>query len=344
MNRPSPHGPDTAGPRPSPTGVASFRFFGIPFAVSSDDPGFLDTYRFTYRRMGDAAAEGEPGGLLFHVASPRGAAGAPAVTFTGGSAPDLAETYRRGSNRYRFTLEPEADGWTGVRDGFLGGAHVMSVKGACSVIRDADRWRAYCESVIFHTVVAQRADRFLLHAGVMASGDRGVILCGEANRGKTTLVLNLARRGLTFLSDEIAWIDLDTHRVRAFPRTLGLREATLAMLGAAAQGAERRATRSLSGDDKWLVDLPALASCPVGEECRAHAVVFLDGFGPATVLTPLAPSAGALGLLRYAHTGDAGAVATLMAAAEALGGATFHSLTAGPPEEAAAAVMHLVDP
>jgi hypothetical protein len=315
-----------------------FDFFGVGFTLSSSDREFAETYRFTYRHLEQPC--GAPPATLSFVVTPGGDAGAASVQFSGGTRSDLAEIYRGGSNVERFVLEGGADGWTLVRDGFLGGVPAMEVQGNRSRILDRMRWRAYCESVVFHTVVAQRSDRFLLHAGVMAAGDHGVLLCGETGKGKTTLVLNLARRGLSFLSDEIAWIDLATRRVRAFPRALGLRDSTAAR-GPDGAPVECRVTQSLSGDEKTLVHASDLTGCPVGKACAVRHVVFLEGFAPVTSLEPMSPSDGALQMLRYAHTGAAGRVASLMMAAPALEGASFHRLHAGPPDEAADMVEHL---
>lgn len=315
-----------------------FDFFGVGFTLSSSDREFLETYRFTYRHL-EQPSGSAPASLSF-IVTPGGDAGAASVEFSGGMRPDLAEIYRGGSNVHRFVLEGGAEGWTLVRDGFLGGAAAMEVRGSRSRILDLVRWRAYCESVIFHTVVAQRGERFLLHAGAMASADEGVLLCGETGRGKTTLVLNLARRGLSFLSDEIAWIDIATRQVRAFPRALGVRDSAAAR-GPDGNPVESRVTQSLSGDEKVLVHASDLTGCPVGGECAVRHVVFLEGFAPVTSLEPMSPSDGALQLLRYAHTGDAGRVASLMMAASALEGASFHRLHAGPPDEAADLVGRL---
>ena len=44
----------------------------------------------------------------------------------------------------------------------------------------------------------------LIHAGVVSRDGQGIILVADARHGKTTLVLELVRRGFQFLSDEMA--------------------------------------------------------------------------------------------------------------------------------------------
>jgi len=52
-------------------------------------------------------------------------------------------------------------------------------------------------------------DRFFVHAGVVAAGDRAIVLPGRSFSGKTTLVAEFLRQGATYLSDEFAVFDPD---------------------------------------------------------------------------------------------------------------------------------------
>lgn len=61
-----------------------------------------------------------------------------------------------------------------------------------------------------------------VHAGVVAFGDRLVLLPGRSGSGKSTLVAAALRRGATYWSDEYAVID-PTGLVHPYPRPLVLR-------------------------------------------------------------------------------------------------------------------------
>jgi hypothetical protein len=50
-------------------------------------------------------------------------------------------------------------------------------------------------------------DRIFVHAGVVAVGDRAILLPGMSFAGKSTLVAALVSTGATYLSDEFAVLD-----------------------------------------------------------------------------------------------------------------------------------------
>lgn len=106
---------------------------------------------------------------------------------------------------------------------------------------------------ILYTMASRAQSYFLVHAGAVAYHDRGVILAADAANGKTTLVLELLRRGWNFLSDEMAALSLIDGRLHAFPRALRLREDTLARVGLAP-----RASQTLRWLDKIVVDVDDL--------------------------------------------------------------------------------------
>jgi hypothetical protein len=67
------------------------------------------------------------------------------------------------------------------------------------------------------------AGRIFLHAGVVAVGDRAVILPGRSFAGKTTLVAAFLRAGTSYLSDEFAVLD-EQGLVHPYPTSLSIRE------------------------------------------------------------------------------------------------------------------------
>lgn len=58
-----------------------------------------------------------------------------------------------------------------------------------------------------------------LHAGAVATGNGAVVLGGKYGSGKSTVIVNLYRRGWTYLSDDIIPLDPVTGSVRPFPLT-----------------------------------------------------------------------------------------------------------------------------
>ena len=55
-----------------------------------------------------------------------------------------------------------------------------------------------------YTLIGRVRSHLLVHAGGVARRGQGFILAADAANGKTTLVLELLRRGFSFLSDEMA--------------------------------------------------------------------------------------------------------------------------------------------
>lgn len=70
-----------------------------------------------------------------------------------------------------------------------------------------------------------RLERFVtLHAAAVARDDRVVLLAGESGAGKTTLTLALLDAGWTYLSDDLAPVEIATGLVHPFPKPLGVKD------------------------------------------------------------------------------------------------------------------------
>ncbi len=72
----------------------------------------------------------------------------------------------------------------------------------------------------------------LVHAGVVSRRGEGILLVADAEHGKTTLTLELVKRGFTFLSDEVAALGRIDHRVHPSPGVCGFGVARRNFLGA----------------------------------------------------------------------------------------------------------------
>jgi len=65
-------------------------------------------------------------------------------------------------------------------------------------------------------------DFALIHAAVVVRAGEAVLLAAPSGHGKSTLALELARRGWTLFSDDFAPIGMDTGTVFPFPRAVGI--------------------------------------------------------------------------------------------------------------------------
>ena len=80
-----------------------------------------------------------------------------------------------------------------------------------------------------HVVKGARSVLAVHGASLVVEG-RGCILAAPSATGKTTLTVELVRRGARFLSDEIAALSTAEAVQHAFPRAIGLREDSLRVL------------------------------------------------------------------------------------------------------------------
>jgi hypothetical protein len=91
---------------------------------------------------------------------------------------------------------------------------------------------AACERIL-DRVAAHTTRYIMVHAGAVSWQGAAIVIPGYSYHGKTTLILELVRRGFGFLSDEIAALDRTSGRVDPFPRRPRVWPRTLALLDAA---------------------------------------------------------------------------------------------------------------
>ncbi len=313
----------------------TYRFFGVPFKVGFDVPESAKIYRKTYGHLKELPENGRvDNAITFKVLSESLENDAKAIVVENGKIDHLVNVFRRGSNRHRFRIEAESDdGFFRVADAFLENKPVMLIGERTCFFLDHERWRAYAESVIFHTVLSHIPGHLVMHAGVVSTNGRAVVLCGEANRGKTTLTLALVREGCKFLSDEVAFIDRKLGVVHPFPRALGLREKTLSMFSELNSRVKLQPTKSLSGDDKWLVDIDDMFPGCRGDSCKVGSIIFMDGFSDSAKLTPITSAEALLECTKFSHTAEENPFQSMLAVADVVQAAKCYRLQSGSVSE-----------
>jgi hypothetical protein len=132
-------------------------------------------------------------------------------------------------------------------------------------------------SLLLEAILDSVTGHLLFHAGVVSRGDVGMLVTGPPGFGKTSLVLELARRGFGFLSDDYAPISEEEGLVLPFPRSLGLvassRQARLLLRGLPSS------ERFLFGA-KWLVDPATVPGLRLAGPCRPAVVLLLGPGAP----------------------------------------------------------------
>jgi len=127
---------------------------------------------------------------------------------------------------------------------------------------------------IFSLVASRFKEYFLIHGGAVSWKDKGVIISGHSAFGKTTLVIELVKRGFRFLSDELAPIHRSSHKIAPFPRSLGVREGALRLF----KGLLEKSWKVCCNDHEdrqYIIDIEDVYQGKIGGPCKPRYVIFL---------------------------------------------------------------------
>ncbi len=161
-------------------------------------------------------------------------------------------------------------------------------------VPDATQVAHYAHLVLVNAAAAMTENLLVLHAGAVAHHDQAAVLVGASGWGKTTLTMELVRRGWRLLTDDFAPVTREGV-VEPFVRRVNVTERSMALLGLSDPGSAPR----LVGFDrapKWMLNIDQVFPNRVAEPARL-AAVFLLGPPPA----PGVPSAPDRWLLRVDH-------------------------------------------
>jgi hypothetical protein len=111
------------------------------------------------------------------------------------------------------------------RNGAKYGFRLCDGAGAGSAGRftDADGLLFDLDKCLTIALQLQRPDLYFLHAAAVASAGRVAVLAAPTGTGKSTLTMALLERGFSYLSDELAPIDISTLRVYPYAHAVCLK-------------------------------------------------------------------------------------------------------------------------
>lgn len=125
------------------------------------------------------------------------------------------------------------------------------------------------EITIEDTLLSGVDDGILLHGAAVSKRGRHLLILGPAHAGKTTMVMELTRRGYTFLGDEYVLLDAGATRLLPFPRCATLRQ----VVGELPAGTHRE----LRGHpDGWSFFMPDDSVCPDPQRVDDLSVLFVQ--------------------------------------------------------------------
>jgi hypothetical protein len=143
-------------------------------------------------------------------------------------------------------------------------------------IQHREAWAEVCAyETVLRTILQKVRSHYLFHAGVVSDQGKAVVIAADALHGKSTLTLELVRRGFKFLSDEFAAISRSDGQVYPFPRALRLCPDTLSRLGF-----EKAALTAPIWLDKTLLDIEEIIPGSLGKTSELkHVIVLRDPSG-----------------------------------------------------------------
>jgi len=128
--------------------------------------------------------------------------------------------------------------------------------------------------------LASRAQELVpLHAACIGSRGRGVLLMGASGAGKSTLTLHALVSGMQLLSEDSAFVDVDSLRVTGLPNYLHIQPSALGFLTNAsllAQILQSPMISRRSGARKYEVDLRGIRAKLAATPLKLGATVFLS--------------------------------------------------------------------
>ena len=191
-------------------------------------------------------------------------------------APVFIDIFKKMYHRFQTgslspSLQPPVDFTIKTQPEKPGDKPTLAIEGEKRPLKNPALLEGYVYENILHTILSKVRSHFLIHAGVVSLNGQGLVLTGKGGHGKTTLVLELMRRGFRFLSDEMAALGRQDHHVHPFPRSLRIRPGTLELtdFATAAEGA----TKWL---DKIIIDIEKIQPAYLGKAVPPTHIVILS--------------------------------------------------------------------
>lgn len=189
--------------------------------------------------------------------------------------PQALAPFRDKYSRFRLDRPDEAEAtyYVIAGDSPLGRPAVV-VDDRTYLVDDPNILVAYAYTSIVNSVYARIRSHFLIHGAAVSLDDQAIILPAYSGYGKTTLVMELVRRGFQFLSDDIAAINRSNRLTDPFPRSLGIREGTLALCGGIVLD-HQRFLPSIDGGRIRILDIEHVRGGSIGEACPGGYLIVL---------------------------------------------------------------------
>jgi|GEM_PF-973476 len=160
-----------------------------------------------------------------------------------------------------------------IKSSHITGEPFAVVNGRARKLFKDELFISHAHMLFFQQVLDFIEDHMLIHAGVVAREEHGIIISGPSTYGKTTLMLEMISRGFKFFSDEFCAVRLGNYTINAFPRSLGIRENNPFLKYFDMNSC--LLLKNIGRGNKYLVDCDELFPNSRGTNCTARYLILL---------------------------------------------------------------------
>jgi len=135
---------------------------------------------------------------------------------------------------------------------------------------------SYAYSIITNSIVASIQSHLIFHAAALSWQDQGIMILGVSGQGKSTLTLELIRRGFHFLTDDMTCINRQNRCISSVHRALSLRRSAVELFKDFFHQVDTNSGgENLGGRKIWLnlVDIP---EAKIAKPCRLRFLLCLS--------------------------------------------------------------------
>lgn len=217
-----------------------FRFFDVSVEVRSNIPCVLDDFTGMYSRFVEEAS-GEAD-LLIHA----------------------IDTGEEPPHSWAMIMQPHPERQLRLKGDFSAVSFISSL--------DYLLLQVHGEAEVF-ALVNNRQHMFV-HGGAVEKFGSGIMMPAESGHGKTTLTLALVNAGYRFLSDEFCVLDSESGMLKAFPRSLSVREGSLRLFPGLHAGRDQLPLLDSPLEVLYSVDPVREFGGEMGESCPVRYIIF----------------------------------------------------------------------
>lgn len=194
---------------------------------------------------------------------------------------DLLSFFRNRCGRFGTKNEGWDDCFFLVKSKSLTGTSFLGTEKDTIPVRSGKVLAGLAAAKILNDTFRKIPDFLFFHGAAVSKDGEGALLLGDSCVGKTTLVLEMLKRGYSFLSDDVCAVQKTSQgkkinsRVFPFPKGLGIRDNTLKLLKID-RTANFRKSYYPDGREKRLIDVCDLVPDCISSDVSVNAVFFLE--------------------------------------------------------------------